>query len=112
VVHVLLAEFGKALALEELALHLVYESAAGEFVDNHLRDLESSCKVHNDLYLIVIYIVHDANIRLYFYIASDIFKKCKKLKFPSSHPAGNEEAGAKTIKIAPKKAKIGLTGAI
>jgi len=29
-------------------------------------------------YLIVIYIVHDANIRLYFYIASDIFKKVKK----------------------------------
>ena len=29
--------------------------------------------------LIVVYIVHDANIRLYFYIASDISKKCKKV---------------------------------
>ena len=28
--------------------------------------------------LIVIYIVHDANIRLYFYIASDILKKVRK----------------------------------
>jgi len=26
-------------------------------------------------YLVVIYVVHDANIQLYFYIASDIFKK-------------------------------------
>jgi hypothetical protein len=26
-------------------------------------------------YLVVIYIVHDANIQLYFYIASDISKK-------------------------------------
>jgi len=30
-------------------------------------------------YLIVIYVVHDANIQLYFYIASDIFKKVKKI---------------------------------
>ena len=30
-------------------------------------------------YLVVIYIVHDANIQLYFYIASDIFKKVKIL---------------------------------
>ena len=29
-------------------------------------------------YLVVIYIVHDANIQLYFYIASDISKKSKK----------------------------------
>ena len=29
-------------------------------------------------YLIVIYIVHDTNIRLYFYIASDILKKSEK----------------------------------
>jgi hypothetical protein len=29
-------------------------------------------------YLVVIYIVHDANIQLYFYIASDISKKVKK----------------------------------
>jgi len=25
-------------------------------------------------YLVVVYVVHDANIQLYFYIASDIFK--------------------------------------
>jgi len=31
-------------------------------------------------YLVVIYIVHDANIRLYFYIASDILKKAKKFR--------------------------------
>ena len=29
-------------------------------------------------YLVVIYIVHDANIQLYFYIASDILKKNEK----------------------------------
>ena len=29
-------------------------------------------------YLVVIYIVHDANIQLYFYIASDILKKLNR----------------------------------
>jgi len=33
-------------------------------------------------YLVVIYIVHDANIQLYFYIASDISKKVKKTDNP------------------------------
>jgi hypothetical protein len=30
-------------------------------------------------YSVVIYIVHDANIQLYFYIASDILKKEKQI---------------------------------
>jgi len=30
------------------------------------------------IFLLFIYIVHDANIRLYFYIASDILKNCTK----------------------------------
>ena len=33
-------------------------------------------------YLVVVYIVHDANVKIYFYIASDILKKVKKSPFP------------------------------
>jgi len=51
-------------------------------------------------YLVVVYIVHDANIRLYFYIASDILKKVRKfVNGPASGTLGNCLISLKSISL-------------